>query len=244
MIISAPFGNYHKFLKMRLGDIFTPTLGTFTLKPRGFFTTPYGDRWTRVLLSLRYSFFLKSWINKIGLKNNGISSCEKDVGNKIISVHGFTDYEWITLVEEAAKLKPLAIELNVSCPNVGETFLSCITFAKMFYYANGVELIVKLPPVGYRQLAEQAHIGGIRTYHACNTIPTARGGISGKALLPLSLEVVNYLKQTYTDIKIIGGGGITCKEDVKLYKQMGADDIAIGTVLFNPFNWKKVKEWL
>jgi len=40
---------------------------------------------------------------------------------------------------------------------------------------------------------------------------------------------------------IIGGGGITHLDDVKDYQSAGATHFAVGSVLFNPFNWRRIK---
>ena len=66
--------------------------------------------------------------------------------------------------------------------------------------------------------------------------------ISGKPLKQYSLWAVGDLRQKYgSDVALIGGGGVTDTTDVVDYLKVGADHVAIASVLFNPFNWRKVK---
>src|SRR5687767_4371587 len=99
LVVSAPFGNYYGLIKLLTGATFTPTLGTFTLKPRTFLHKPYGGRFARTLLTVRYDFRSQSWRNRIGLKNPGVDSV-KDAQDKIISVYGTTPHEWESLVQK------------------------------------------------------------------------------------------------------------------------------------------------
>src|SRR5690606_17281372 len=114
LIISAPFGNY---VQPRGA---TATLGTFTAARRR------GRVW-RVLRTVRYYRRLGAWVNRIGLRNPGIEWLARKaragkitLGDKRVSVRGFTEADWATLLERVAGLRPLAVELNMSCPNVGE----------------------------------------------------------------------------------------------------------------------------
>lgn len=249
LIISAPFGNYHKFLKCVTQTKFTPTLGTFTWENRGFWTKPYGGTFTRLLLSLRYSPLLKSWTNKVGLKNPGIRWYRNQVMagktnacDKIISIYGYTKIEWENLVDCCMyDIHPHAVEVNTSCPNnvTGNSKLYQQVFERLMNY--GLTTIVKISPVNYSTTVEIAYKTGIRNFHATNTLPVSRGGMSGKALMPISLSVVESLRMKYPNITIIGGGGVTSTKDALEYLVVGADHVSIGSMLFNPFNWKKVK---
>lgn len=246
LIVSAPFGNYHRFLKYMTGADFTPTVGTFTSNPRGFWTPPYGGRLTRLLLSVRYSPTFRSWVNKIGLKNQGIrwyyNRVQQGLENpadKIISIYGFNHVEWVELLATVSALKPLAVEINASCPNVHRSPFDDKFFAHVM--GAGILTIVKIPPVNYRETVKQAYAAGVRIFHATNTLPTPHGGMSGKALKPVSLEVVATVRALYPDVVIIGGGGVTTVDDAVDYTSAGANHVAIGTALFNPLNWRKVK---
>jgi len=229
LIISAPFGNY---IQPR-GT--TPTLGTFTALERP-------GRWWRVLRTVRYYPRLGAWVNKIGLRNPGIDWLARRAGagqvrlaDKVVSVHGFTPEEWATLIEKSSSLRPLAIELNMSCPNVGHIDWPDWLFQRAV--ATGVRTIVKLPPVNFQQMTEHALGAGVRLFHCCNTLPVPAGGVSGKPLKPVALQCIREVREIARgthDLTIIGGGGITTTDDIDEYIGAGALHVAIGTKVMNP----------
>ncbi len=235
LIISAPFGNY-----IRPAGA-TPTLGTFTLLPRP------GRVW-RVLKTVRYSPRLKAWVNRIGLRNPGVEWLERrvaagreDLSGSVVSIHGFDDRDWRSLVHRVAALEPLALELNMSCPNVGEIDWPLWLFveAKKACDDHGARLIVKLPPVRYSTIFDQALDAGARTFHCCNTLPVPAGGLSGKPLKPVAQEcVIDISREAFhravRDLTIIGGGGITSTADIDEYAALGVRHIAIGTKVMRP----------
>ena len=144
LIISAPFGNYIQPAGA------TPTLGTFTALPRR-------GRWWQTLRTVRYYPRLGAWVNRLGLRNPGIDWLVKraaagkiDLADKIVSIHGFSNDQWTTLLDSSTHLAPLAIELNMSCPNVGEIDWPADLFERAV--ATGVPVIVKLPPYGFDYL--------------------------------------------------------------------------------------------
>ena len=231
VVVSAPFGNYIQPAGA------TPTLGTFTAADRP------GRVW-RILRTVRYYRRLGAWVNRIGLRNPGIdwlagrvSNGRIGVGDKIVSIHGFTADDWGMLLDKLAALEPLAVELNMSCPNVGEVAWPASLFADAVAAADrcGAALICKLPPIRYREMAGAAWDGGVRAFHACNTLPVPAGGMSGKPLMPLSLRCVAELRERFGDEAfVIGGGGVTGPGDVDEYAEAGADRVAVGTKAMNP----------
>lgn len=226
LVISAPFGNY-----VRPAGA-TPTLGTFTAERRR------GRVW-RIFKTLRYAPSMGAWVNKIGLRNPGVDwlvervrAGKDDVSNAIVSIHGFNEREWYTLIEKVAALQPLAIELNVSCPNVGEMSWPSELFERAV--ASGVRTIVKIPPVRYHAMVDAAVGAGVRTLHCCNTIPVPAGGMSGKPLLPVCLDVIAHVRAAQPEVEIIGGGGITRPGDVDLYADAGVRHAAVGCKALDP----------
>lgn len=241
LLISAPFGNYFNLLGFKG---VTYTLGTFTARPRGWGDKPYGSKWFRVLLTVRPNPFRKSWRNKLGLKNPGIDWLVRsnlDVSDKIVSIYGFSPAEWTSVLSAAESVKPLGIELNASCPNVHKPPFDKETFAAAASCAVPHK-IVKIPPVNYMPVVDMAYEAGIRMFHACNTLPSPKGGISGKPLIPLVRQALTEIKAKYPDAELIGGGGITSVEDASVYLRAGASRVAVGSMLFNPFNHKHVEE--
>lgn len=240
LIISAPFGNYLKFAGC------TSTLGTFTLLPRG----GLAYRLWRCALTLRYDRRTKSWINRLGLPNPGLDSLPgRDLSASIVSIHGFSGADWELLAGRVSFLSGcLAVEMNLSCPNVADDpdFLSGAVLAASRLAEAGVRVIVKLPPVRWMDLAIPLfYDGGVRCFHCCNTIPTPGGGLSGKPSKQYSLWAIRDSRRRFAqDVMLIGGGGITCEDDVREYRRAGADHVAIASALLNPFNWRKVPRLL
>jgi dihydroorotate dehydrogenase len=235
VIISAPFGEWFHYPNC------TSIRGTYTWERRA---GPI-KRWWRVFKTVRYSRRSQSWINKLGLPNPGINSASAAPWD-MISIHGFYASEWERLVLAAIERAPLAIELNVSCPNVSHRVdpIDVICAAK---FANrfGMKVVVKLPPIKWMDWAIPLYeSAGVRCFHACNTIPTPGGGLSGKVLKPYSLWATSELKDKWgKDVDVIGGGGITLLADVIDFLSAGADRISVASMLFNPFNWRKPEQF-
>ncbi|MEX2670724.1 MAG: hypothetical protein WD294_01300 [Phycisphaeraceae bacterium] len=234
LIISAPFGNY---IQPR-GT--TPTLGTFTAARRP-------GRLLQILRTVRHYRRIGAWVNKIGLRNPGIDSLVErvqagraDVADKIVSIHGFSTDDWYKLLEQVQMIEPLAIELNMSCPNVGEVSWPADLFEGAIKAAGKVGgVIVKLPPVNYELMARQALEAGVRTFHCCNTLPVPAGGMSGKPLKPVALACIRDLRSRLlgdlTDaVTLIGGGGITTTADIDDYIKAGVQHVAVGTKVMSP----------
>ncbi len=200
VVVSAPFGNY-----VQPGHT-TPTMGTFTLARRR-------GRVGAILRTVRPYPKLGAWVNRIGLRNPGISWLEGKAAkgyaldDKLVSVHGFNDDEWAELVDRGAALSPLGLELNMSCPNVAHQAPPAGLFARAA--ACGVPVVVKLPPLRFRPMVDAALAAGLRAFHCCNTLPVKGGGMSGRPLKPLSLEVIEKLRAMPggSRLTIIGGGG-------------------------------------
>ena len=222
-IISAPFGTY-----VRLPGC-TSTRGTYTINPRP------GAIWGALT---RIYFTKDGIINRMGLRNPGLKSQDFSKHKDAIwSITGLTCNEWIRVV----LCTPLCstIELNFSCPNV-DTTLSMKDKQRIIEYALFLRkpgcVIVKLPadPKKATQLYTIAAEAGVSIFHACNTIKTTRGGLSGRAIQDVSIPLVKFLhREGHT---VIGGGGIYHPDDVKRYRDAGADHFALGTIFFAP--WK------
>lgn len=214
LVISAPYGNYIQPKGA------TPTLGTFTATARP-------GRWLRVAQTVRFYPKIGAWTNQIGLRNPGIDAAPNCHGTKLLSIHGFDSNEWSYLLRAAADKYPLAVELNLSCPNVpgGDDYPP-----ELFERALGVaDVIVKLPPVNYEAMLEAALRAGVSKFHATNAIPTASGGISGKPLKPFALAVVRAVRKASRHALIIGGGGITTPEDISDFAVAGANRFAVAS---------------
>ena len=202
-------------------------------------------------------------LNAIGLQNPGIDwYLEHEVAKfakrpcaVIGSVAAFSvdDYAYVT-ERLAARDEIAAIELNISCPNVGsegETF-ACdpdLT-AKVVSAVRGVTgktLIVKLSPnvTDLAAIAASAEAAGADALAVINTLRgmsidvhawkprlgNVTGGLSGPAIRPVAVLAV-YEAARAVAIPVIGQGGIENVTDALEFFLAGASAIAIGTANF------------
>jgi len=199
-------------------------------------------------------------LNAIGLQNPGIDSyLEHDVVGfadrpcaVIGSVAGFSvdDYAYVT--ERLAKRDEIdAIELNISCPNVGsegETFACDPDLAeRATRAARGVTaktLIVKLSPnvTDIAAIARVVEGAGADALAVINTVRgmsidverseprlgNGSGGLSGAAIRPIAVLAVWEVARA-VKIPIVGQGGIETARDALEFILAGASAVSIGT---------------
>lgn len=174
----------------------------------------------------------------------------------VVNVAGSSLDEYIQMAQICEKNKIKAIELNVSCPNVQCGCLEFGTDEKTLHtLVSQVRdefsgcLIVKLTPnvTQVEKIAIAAQSAGANAVSAINTLKgmgikltwakgqfrkeTVTGGLSGKAIKPVALGVVNRISKVL-DIPIIGMGGIYTLEDVFEFLSVGATAVQIGTANF------------
>jgi dihydroorotate dehydrogenase (NAD+) catalytic subunit len=207
-------------------------------------------------------------LNAIGLANIGL---ERFIDEKIpqlerlgtvviVNVAGRSveDYVKVAVALDACPIVS-ALELNVSCPNVGRKGLMFginpqelreLTSA-VRQVAKRCKLIVKLTP-NVTDIAEPARAaieGGADILSMVNTfqgmaidvesrrplLSNRVGGLSGPAIRPLAVCMVH---QVYTrvakdaGVPIIGMGGIQFWSDAAEFILAGASAVAVGTALF------------
>ena len=223
--ISAPFGNFLRFKNT------ISVAGTFTVKPRP-------GRIKQIIRTLRYvrTDAGWSWRNKLGLRNPGLQAGMRSTNfKKILSVAAIDNTDWTTIFNSISKERN--IELNVSCPNL-ESHMDTTSwqdFDKFATKMNNEYCIVKIPPDATNKFIDRIVEMGYKQIHASNTLPTEQGGLSGKILMPYTLDIIRYIKLKYPYVEIIAGGGVTTKKDVKIYKDAGADHISLGSICFTPW---------
>ena len=222
LFISPPFGNYIHFS----GTM--SIKGSYTLHPRPGLLL-------RIVKTFRYSFAHNGWVNRIGLRNNGL-------------VYGLNNYKpgrdvlSIAILDEK-EINPILsilpddvnIELNISCPNVKEHTLP--SDLSRFVNPKRRWCMVKLSPTTDMKLVEQYYKQGFRQFHCCNTIPVTEGGLSGKSILRYSLGLVEEIRSRYDDTEIVGGGGIYDTETLHMYQQAGARHYSISTIFLAPIKF-------
>jgi len=222
LFISPPFGNY----------IYLPNTmsikGSYTLEPRSGLIQ-------QILKTFRYSFKYKGWVNKIGLRNKGLEYGIKNYNpcRDIISIAILDKNEnpkIINILPENTN-----IELNISCPNVNK----CLEHTQLSSFINPKRqwCIIKLSPLADMKLVDKYYQQGFRQFHCSNTIPVEEGGLSGASIIPYTSYFLKSIKDTYTDVEIIAGGGIYDMGVYNKYKNLGADHYSISTLFLHPIKF-------
>tara|TARA_Y100000741_G_scaffold296957_1_gene237771 strand:- start:1222 stop:1920 length:699 start_codon:yes stop_codon:yes gene_type:complete len=217
LFISPPFGNYINTSKT------TPIRGSFTLNERP-------GKWMQILKTLRYIPGV-GWINKIGLRNPGIDYAVKTYKKgEIISIAIMDKKEIKPILDKIPE--DMDIELNISCPNTEKHMIG--SGLKPFLNSKRNWCIVKLSPLEKSGTINNLYEEGFRQFHASNTLPSLKGGISGKKIAPYTKITIKYIKSNWDDTIVIAGGGIRTMKDVEEYKKIGADHFSVSSLCFNP----------
>jgi len=223
LFISPPFGNY-------INLPYTKSIkGSFTLNQRKGLIL-------QIFKTLRYNFLYKGWINKIGLKNNGIDwaiNKYKYDNNSIISI-AILDHTEIEPLNQKIP-KNMNLEINISCPNVINNLIH--DDLNKFLNPQRKWCAIKLSPTTDFKLITKYYNQGFRIFHCSNTLSTNYGGLSGITLQKYTIPLIKKIKSNYPDTTIIAGGGITYYSDLLMYQNYGADYFSISTLLFNPIRF-------
>jgi len=244
---------------LRFGALVTKTV---TLKPRAGNT------------GLRLWEVPNGLVNRIGLENSGIEVfLAKELPQwlsfgppVIVNISGFTIQEFVELVKRLNGSRIIAIEVNLSCPNVEHGMALSqdpkLTFeiVSELVKVSELPLIIKLTPnvdeIG--AIAQAAQKAGASAISAINTIKhTVRGdsgeviitgGLSGPVIMPTALKKVGQICQA-VKIPVIGMGGISTGADAVKFLQAGATAVAVGTASFrDPFAiqriYGEIKGWM
>ncbi len=205
-------------------------------------------------------------LNSIGIENPGLEGfleikvpVLRDLPCAVIvSVEGEDVPEFRELVEGVSGSGVAhAIEVNISCPNVGPHGMRYSTDADMAREVmtairplTSLPLIAKLTPNVTRiaDIAAACEACGADAVSLVNTfvgmavdsvtrkpiLGTVLGGLSGPAIKPLALAKVWEVVQA-VDIPVVGMGGITHPRDAIEFLLAGSTAIQVGTALFaNP----------
>jgi dihydroorotate dehydrogenase (NAD+) catalytic subunit len=195
-------------------------------------------------------------LNSIGLQNPGIHTFLSDVLPSLkalriplwVSIGGFraTDY---ALCAEALNGhgEVVAVELNLSCPNVDEAPESAAEIVGACRAATRLTLYAKLSPhlPDVAEAARAVETAGADGLSLVNTIrglaldertlqprlARGTGGYSGPALKPIALAAV-YACRRATNLPIVGMGGVQNGRDALELIAAGASSVGLGTILF------------
>jgi dihydroorotate dehydrogenase (NAD+) catalytic subunit len=202
-------------------------------------------------------------LNSIGLQNPGVDAViDKYAGTwttwvtpVIVNVAGESVADYVEVVRRLDGVPGVAaIELNISCPNVGKGGLqfaidadAAAAVTAAVRRATDLPLLVKLSPnvADVRPIAKAIEAAGADALSAINTLsgiavaPTRMkpllgniyGGLSGPAVKPVALRIVYEVAQV-VDIPIVAIGGVTELADVLDFLAVGAVAIQVGTAIF------------
>jgi dihydroorotate dehydrogenase (NAD+) catalytic subunit len=195
-------------------------------------------------------------LNSIGLANPGrdaflaqtLPRLASTVSQIWVSVGGFSAREYAeTCAALDGRDEVAVIELNLSCPNVDEAPETAAELVSAARAATRKPLYAKLSPANWdiAEGAKAVDAAGADGLSLVNTmrglaldertlaprLGTATGGLSGPSLKPIALAAV-YACRRATQLPIVGMGGVMNGRDVLEFVACGANDVALGTVLF------------
>ena len=229
LFVGPPFGNW-PWIASLLGA--SPILGSFTAEPRGTWL----DRVAAALTTLRPSD--GGWLNRMELRNPGIDEgVRRYVPGAVLSVVANSRDD----IEQIARRVPptIPLELNISCPNTAESPLLPSDGARLLRIVGGPisrrSVTLKVPGNFSGDDVTRWTSVGFKRFHCGNGRRTDRGALSGPPILATNYALVSRVRERCPTCFIIGGGGIRTQKDVELYCEVGADAVAISTLLLHPF---------
>ena len=211
-------------------------------------------------------------INAIGLQGIGVHRFVKEklpLLNKagartFVNVCGTTLDEYVEVCKVLSQADGVvAIELNISCPNIKEggiqfgcSLTGTYDVVSAVKKATHLPVIPKLTPnvTDVASFARAAEDAGADAVSLVNTflamaidvetrrpkISNVLGGLSGPAIRPIAVRMVYECRQT-VKIPILGMGGIADARDAIEFMIAGANAVQVGTANFvDPFIWPKL----
>jgi dihydroorotate dehydrogenase (NAD+) catalytic subunit len=205
-------------------------------------------------------------LNSVGLQGPGVEHwVEHELpglrarGARVIaSIWGRTvdDYAVATKMLDPAHNDLIAVEVNVSCPNLEDRArmfahsvdaTSAVT-RTVIEHARGLPVLVKLSPnvTDVREIAGAAVDAGATGLTLVNTVlglvvdaelrrpmlGAGGGGLSGPAIKPIALRVVADVARELPSVPIIGTGGVVTGLDAVEMLLAGASAVGVGTATF------------
>ena len=206
-------------------------------------------------------------LNAVGLQGKGVAhfiehdlpSLRKTGATVIVSIwgHNVQDYLQAAKMLFAVRSEITAIEINLSCPNLGGDNTMFAHDAALSAQIVDVCLAAELPlwaklSPNTPQLVDIARAvqnAGAQAVTLVNTaigmaintdtglavLGNIRGGLSGSALHPIAVRCVFDVRAALPDIGIIGVGGVISGQDAAELMLAGANAVQVGTATFaNP----------
>lgn len=209
-------------------------------------------------------------LNSVGLQNMGVEKFISHEAKNfvsygcvgIVNISGGSVEDYVEISKMLNNTQCDIIELNLSCPNVKEGMAFGSTCKGVYSVVSEVMKItdkkiwVKLTPntTDIKETARACEEAGAHGISLINTLQGMAvdlkqrrpvlynnyGGLSGPAIKPVALRMVNEVYNT-VNIPVIGMGGISNARDVLEFIVSGASLVQIGTGnLLNPFICKEI----
>lgn len=185
-------------------------------------------------------------------------------GVMIANISGFSERDYAACAEIMDSCPQAHIvEVNISCPNVsgggmafGQSSSQAAAVTKAVKQVTDKPVYIKLSPnvTDVASIAAACEEAGADGISLINTLQAMRidiktrkpvlanitGGLSGPAIFPVALRMVNQVRKA-VDIPIMGMGGIASAEDVIEMIMAGADAVQIGAAgLRNPWIYPEI----
>ena len=194
-------------------------------------------------------------LNSIGLQGPGVDRFLADVLPRLhqlgmpiwVSVGGCSAREYATTCARLDREAVVAIELNLSCPNVEEAPETAAEIVAACRERTTKPLFAKLSPAttdigATARAVESAGADGLSLVNTLRGLSldertleprlgTGSGGYSGPALKPVALACVHACARA-TELPIVAMGGVMSGRDALDLIVAGASAVALGTVLF------------
>jgi dihydroorotate dehydrogenase (NAD+) catalytic subunit len=195
-------------------------------------------------------------LNSIGLQNPGRARFLAEnlprlleLGVPVwVSVGGFSAAEYADTCAALDATDVVALELNLSCPNVDEAPDGAAAIVSACRAATTKPLYAKLSPAHWDlgEVARAAQSAGADGLSLVNTLrglaldprtlkpslARGAGGYSGPALRPVALAAVHAAYRATGGMPIVGMGGVETGRHALELVAAGASAVALGTVLF------------
>ena len=205
-------------------------------------------------------------INAVGLANPGVDEEVRTVARAkemlhplgvpiAASIFAETPGGFVEVARKITEAEPDFIELNISCPNVGDEMgrpFACNAgdasrVTEMVKHVTPIPLIVKLSPNVFdiAAIASSVERAGADAIAAINTVGPGMiidvhsgkpilankvGGLSGPAIRPIAVRCVYDIYEA-VEIPIIGMGGVTDGRDALEMLMAGARAVGVGSAV-------------
>lgn len=207
------------------------------------------------------------FVNAVGLSNPGVEAGVAEIKEFkrtcsapiIGSIFAGTIAEFEAVAKKICQSPIDILEINISCPNVGNEFSSPFAYnveaastitkaVKKIARKKSIPISIKLSPNAWNiaDIAQACEKSGADAITAINTISGMAiqadlqapilsnkvGGISGPALKPIALKCVWDIHESIKKIPIIATGGVITGEDAIEMMLSGGSLVGVGSAVY------------